>query len=56
MHLWCWLGTARSQNEVAELLEQVRRPQFDLDHYRILERHLANGKARVVELGVVPCT
>ena len=56
VHLWCWLGTARSQNEVAELLEQVRRPQFDLDHYRILERHLANGKARVVELGVVPCT
>jgi DNA polymerase-3 subunit epsilon len=56
VHLWCWLGTARSQHEVAAVLEQARRPQFDLDHYRILERHLANGKAHVVELAVAPCT
>lgn len=56
MHNWCWLGTARSDNEVAELQAQARRPQFDLDHYRILERYLGKGKARVVELAVAPCT
>ncbi len=56
VHLWCWLGTARSEIEVAELLEQARRPQFDLDNYRILARHLGTGKARVVDLAAAPCT
>jgi len=56
VHLWCWLGTARSENEVAELLENARRPQFDLANYRILARHLGKGKARVVEFAAAPCT
>jgi DNA polymerase-3 subunit epsilon len=47
---WCYLGTARSDAEVAELLE-VRRPRFDYDHYRILSRHLGRRGVRVVELG-----
>jgi DNA polymerase-3 subunit epsilon len=46
---WCYLGTARSEAEVAELLEE-RRPRFDYDHYRILSRHLGKRGVRVVEL------
>ena len=46
---WCYLGTARSDAEVAELLEE-RRPRFDYDHYRILSRHLGKRGVRVVEL------
>ena len=51
VHNWCLLGTARSENEVGELLESGIRPRFDLDHYRILARHLAAGRAKLVELG-----
>ena len=51
---WCLLGTARSEDEVAELLEGAAAPQFDLDHYKILARHLAGGRragrARIVDL------
>ena len=47
---WCYLGTATSDAEVAELLE-VRRPRFDYDNYRILARHLGKRGVRVVELG-----
>ena len=46
---WCYLGTASSDAEVAELLE-ARRPRFDYDHYRILSRHLGKRGVRVVEL------
>jgi len=56
VHHWCWLGTARSACDVESLLEQTRRPQFDLDNYRILERHLAKGKLRVVEFAQAACT
>jgi DNA polymerase-3 subunit epsilon len=48
---WCLLGTARSESEVAELLGGRAKARFDLDHYRILERHLRGGRARVLELG-----
>jgi DNA polymerase-3 subunit epsilon len=50
VHNWCLLGTARSEAEVAELLEGRTRPRFDLDDYKILSRHLAKGRVRVVEL------
>lgn len=46
---WCYLGTATSQAEVADLLE-ARRPRFDFDHYRILSRHLGKRGVRVVPL------
>src|SRR5918992_2549806 len=46
---WCYLGTARCETEVAELLE-AREPRFDYDHYRILSRHLGKRGVRVVEL------
>lgn len=51
---WCLLGTARSQAEVGELLEGSSRPRFDLDDYKILARHLAAGRVKVVELGAAP--
>jgi DNA polymerase III subunit epsilon len=58
VHNWCLLGTAHSEAEVAELLEGAPRPRFDLDHYKILARHLGRGRTKVVELGMaVPsCT
>ncbi|HEX2334528.1 MAG TPA: exonuclease domain-containing protein [Burkholderiales bacterium] len=46
---WCYLGTATSEAEVAELLE-ARRARFDYDHYRILSRHLGKRGVRVVPL------
>src|SRR5438094_56864 len=45
---WCYLGAARCEPEVAELLED--EPRFDYDHYRILARYLAKGGARVMPL------
>jgi len=45
---WCYLGAARTQPEMADLLGE--RPRFDYDHYRILSRHLLKGGARVVPL------
>jgi DNA polymerase-3 subunit epsilon len=47
---WCLLGTASSEAEVAELLQNGARPRFDLDHYKILARHLRTGRPKVVEL------
>ena len=48
---WCLLGTAKSEDSVGELLEGEPRPHFDLDHYKILARHLSGGRAKVIELG-----
>jgi len=50
VHNWCYLGTAQSESELAELLDGGPRPRFDLDQYKILARHLLKGRARVVEL------
>ena len=43
---WCYVGSARSDAELAELLESRREPAFDYDHYRILARHLARPGVR----------
>jgi len=51
VHQWCYLGTARSDDELAGLLEAGPRPRFDYDHYKILTRHLGRKGVRVVELG-----
>jgi DNA polymerase-3 subunit epsilon len=53
IHQWCYLGTARSEDEVPGLLEGTRRLRFDLDQYQILAKHLGARRSRVVEL---PCT
>jgi DNA polymerase-3 subunit epsilon len=47
---WCYLGAARSDAELAELLEGERAPRFDYDHYRILSRHLARKGVRTMRL------
>lgn len=50
LHHWCWLGTAKDDAGVADLLQGSRQPRFDLDQYRILARHLNGGRAKIVEL------
>ncbi|HXZ86006.1 MAG TPA: ethanolamine utilization protein, partial [Myxococcota bacterium] len=50
VHNWCYLGTAACEAEIAEILKGGARPRFDLDQYKILARHLLQGRARVVEL------
>jgi DNA polymerase-3 subunit epsilon len=47
---WCYLGSASSDGELAELLDAARRPRFDYDHYRILSRHLARKGVRTTPL------
>lgn len=51
---WCYVGTARSEDEVPALVEAARRPRFDLDQYKILLRHLTTKRVRVVELACTP--
>jgi DNA polymerase-3 subunit epsilon len=51
---WCYVGTARTEDEVPALVEAARRPRFDLDQYKILLRHLTVKRARVVELACTP--
>ncbi|MBI3374335.1 MAG: ethanolamine utilization protein [Betaproteobacteria bacterium] len=46
---WCYLGTAKSDAEVGELLEGARL-RFDIDQYKLLVRHLRRPGVRVVEL------
>jgi DNA polymerase-3 subunit epsilon len=53
VHQWCYLGTARSEDEVPALLERARRPAFDLDQYKLLVRHLLAKRARIVELACI---
>lgn len=47
---WAWLGCARSEAEIPELLGCGRSAVFDLDRYRILARHLARPRVRIVHL------
>jgi DNA polymerase-3 subunit epsilon len=39
---WCYLGTARSEEELAALAEKPARAAFDPHVYRILTRYLSN--------------
>jgi DNA polymerase-3 subunit epsilon len=45
---WCYLGAARCEPDMADLLDE--RPRFDYDHYRILARYLGKPGTRVVPL------
>jgi DNA polymerase-3 subunit epsilon len=48
VHNWCFLGTARAENEIWELLNEApARPAFDLDTYKILTRALARRQLKV---------
>ncbi len=45
---WCYLGTARSEDELWSLLEQApARPAFDLDTYKILSRAMLRGDLEI---------
>lgn len=44
---WCYLGTARSDEELHDILEGGR-PSFELDAYRILVK--AMRRAKIVDL------
>ena len=56
VHNWCYLGTAKSDDELASMIEGPPRARFDHDHFGILKKFLAGGaKAKVVELpGLAP--
>jgi DNA polymerase-3 subunit epsilon len=41
---WRHLGSARTDDELAALLEQRDIPLFDVDQYRLLKRHLADSR------------
>ncbi len=41
---WRYLGSARTEIELAALLEQRELPAFDIDHYRLLSRYLRNAR------------
>jgi DNA polymerase-3 subunit epsilon len=46
VHNWCYLGTARSEDELWRVLSDMpTRPAFDLDTYKILIRALAQKNA-----------
>lgn len=45
---WCYLGSARDDGEVSELV--AAEPRFDYDHYRILARHVGKPGLRVQPL------
>ncbi|HYD57633.1 MAG TPA: exonuclease domain-containing protein [Burkholderiales bacterium] len=47
---WCYLGSARSDEEVHDLLACREPAPFDYDHYRILERHLGKRGVRTLPL------
>jgi DNA polymerase-3 subunit epsilon len=48
VHNWCYLGTARSEDEVWALLNEApARPTFDIDTYKILTRALARRQLKV---------
>jgi len=44
---WRYLGSAHSEAEVHELLEQTASVPFDLDTYKLLKTHLGKGKLKV---------
>ena len=45
---WCYLGAARDEAEMGELV--AAEPRFDYDHYRILARHVGRPGVRVKPL------
>lgn len=48
---WCWLGTARDEEELAEIGAGGATPAFDIDIYHILVRHFERKAGR---LEVIP--
>jgi len=47
---WRYLGTARSEAEVHQLLDEAGQACFDRDTYKLIRTHLGKGKLRVRRL------
>lgn len=48
IHNWCYLGTARSDDDLCDLLEQApANPSFDVDTYKIVTRALKLDQAQL---------
>ena len=47
MRHWCWLGTARDEEELERLLEAPQRAEFDLDVTRLLLRRHSSGTLKL---------
>ncbi len=47
---WCWLGTARDEGELGQLLDAPPRPEFDAGIARLLLRTLQRGRHRATPL------
>ncbi len=44
---WCYLGTANSEKDLGELLQNTAQLSFDLDSYKILTRYLETSDERL---------
>jgi len=44
---WRYLGTAHSEAEIHEILEQAANVPFDMDTYKLLKTHLGKGKLKI---------
>lgn len=47
---WRYLGTARSEAEIHDLIEQSGQARFDMDTYKLLKARLSKGKIKVRRL------
>ncbi|MGA7180447.1 MAG: exonuclease domain-containing protein [Thiobacillaceae bacterium] len=47
---WRYLGSARNEADIHELLEQSGKAQFDMDTYKLLKAHMGKGKVVVRRL------
>jgi len=50
VHHWCWLGTARDDAELADLIEAPPRGEFDVDVTKLLLRRYRAGKLDLMPL------
>ena len=50
VHHWCWLGTARDDAELADLIEAPPRGEFDVDVTKLLLRRYRAGKLHLMPL------
>jgi hypothetical protein len=47
---WCWLGTARDDAELTELLDAPPRPRFDIDVARLLLKRWSRRSLALVDV------
>lgn len=48
---WCYLGTAKDELEVEQILEDSSQAVFDLDTYKILVKHLNKNDKEIIRIG-----